>query len=112
MTAKKRPARATLPSMPLSELPMMKALLALTGGTITRTPEIKGDPKTQLAMLRLTIIDKLQVLALKRPRALVIIAQVLDAFLDEQLEVLDEQPDKGPTTKTRDETGRTAHHRS
>jgi hypothetical protein len=89
MTAKKRPARRPLPPMPLSELPMMKALLALTGGTTTRRPSTKRDSKEGLTMLRLTIIDKLQVLALRRPQALVIIAQVLDSLLDEQLNVLD-----------------------
>jgi len=88
MTAKKRPARSPLPPMPLSELPMMKALLALTG-TTTRQASTKRDSKTQLTMLRLTIIDKLQVLALRRPQALVIIAQVLDSLLDEQLNVID-----------------------
>ena len=115
MTAKKRPARAhtTLPPMPLRELPMMKALLAVTGsGMTTRSAATKGDPKTQLATLRLTIIDKVQVLALRRPRALVLVAQVLDALLDEQLRALDDQPDTRPTTKARSETGRTAHHRS
>jgi hypothetical protein len=35
------------------------------------------------------IIDKLQLLALRRPRALVIVAQVLDELLRRQLEVLD-----------------------
>jgi hypothetical protein len=113
MTAKKRTVRSTLPSMPLSELPMMKALLALTGnGTKIRSSAIKEDPTTQLTMMRLTIIDKLQVLALRRPRALVIIAQVLDALLDEQLEVLDEPLDRRPTTKTRAEAGRTGHQRN
>jgi hypothetical protein len=115
MPAKKRPARAhaPLPAMPLRELPMMKALLALTGGrAASRQPATKGDPKTQLTTLRLTIIDKLQVLALRRPRALVIVAQVLDRLLDEQLEVLDEQLDTSRTTKTKGDAGRTAHHRS
>ena len=94
MMATKRTAHKPLPPMPLSELPMIKALLAmatpLVGGKTTRDPTIKGDPKTQLTMLRLTIIDKLQVLALKRPHALIIVAQVLDKLLDQQLEVVDE----------------------
>jgi hypothetical protein len=94
MTATKRTAHKPLPPMPLSELPMMKSLLAmatpLVGDKTTRDPTIKGEPKTQLTMLRLTIIDKLQVLALRRPRALIIVAQVLDRLLDQQLEVLDE----------------------
>ena len=115
MTPKKRPARAqtTLPSMPLSELPMMKALLAMTGvGATTRHPATKGDPKAQLTTLRFAIIDKLQVLALRRPQALVIVAQLLDALLDEQLKVLDEQRNTSPRAKIRGEAGRTAHHRS
>ena len=94
MTATKRTAHKPLPPMPLSELPMMKSLLAmatpLVGDKTTRDPTIEGEPKTQLTMLRLTIIDKLQVLALRRPRALIIVAQVLDRLLDQQLEVLDE----------------------
>ena len=65
MMATKRTAQKPLPPMPLSELPMMKSLLAmatpLVGDKTTRDPTIKGDPKTQLTMLRLTIIDKLQV---------------------------------------------------
>ena len=73
--------------MPLSELPMMKSLLAMA---TPRNSGRKGDPKTQLTMLRLTIIDKLQVLALKRPHALIIVAQVLNKLLDQQLEVVDE----------------------
>jgi hypothetical protein len=112
MTAKKRPAPRPVPPMPLSELPMMKALLALTG-TTTRPPSTKRHSKTLLTMLRLTIIDKLQVLALRRPQALVIIAQVLDSLLDEQLNVLDgAQPDSSRTTKTRSEAGRIGQHRS
>jgi len=115
MKAKTRPARAraTLPSMPLRELPMMKALLAATGsGATTRDLATKGASKTQLTTLRFTIIDKLQVLALRRPRALIIVAQVLDALLGEQLKVLDEPLETSPRTKTRGETGRSAHHRS
>jgi hypothetical protein len=112
MPAKKRPARRPLPPMPLSELPMMKALMALTGRRPTRNPLGQGDPRTQLTTLRLTIIDKLQVLALRRPHALVIIAQVLDMLLDEQLNVLDERLDGAPAAKTRrGEPRRTRHHR-
>ena len=64
------PAHRPLPPMPLSELPMMKALIELTGRRMTRNPlQAKGKLKTQLTTLRLTIIDKLQVLALRRPGA-------------------------------------------
>jgi hypothetical protein len=77
--------------LPLSELPIMKALLAMPapppGGKTTRKRAIR-DPKTQLAMLTLTIIDKIQVLALRRPKALIVVAQVLDELLDQQLELL------------------------
>jgi hypothetical protein len=94
MMPKNRAARKRLPPMPLSELPMMKSLLAmatpLAGDKVPRNSGSKGDPKTQLTMLRLTIIDKLQVLALKRPHALIIVAQVLNKLLDQQLEVVDE----------------------
>ena len=115
MMATKRTAYKPLPPMPLSELPMMKALLAmatpLVGGKTTRDPTIKGDPKTQLTMLRLTIIDKLQVLALRRPRALIVVAQLLDRLLDQQLEVLDEHLDSEHAdrreTDTRVGAGRT-----
>src|SRR5258705_11630841 len=92
MMPKNRPAHKRLPPMPLSELPMMKSLLAMAtpvaGDKSLRNSKSKGDPKTQLTMLRLTIIDKLQVLALKRPHALIIVAQVLDKLLDQQLEVV------------------------
>jgi hypothetical protein len=40
-----------------------------------------------------TIIDKLQVLALRRPRALIIVAQVLDGLLKRQLDALDDDFD-------------------
>jgi hypothetical protein len=98
MTAKKRArARKALPPMPLSELPMMKALIAMAtpaaGSKTARKPATTEDPKIQLKTLTLTIIDKLQVLMLRRPRALIIVAQVLDRLLDEQLAVLDENPD-------------------
>jgi hypothetical protein len=96
MTAKKRRAKTPLPPMPLSELPMMKALLAmaapLSGGKTTRNALRTGHPPTRLTALRLTIIDKLQILALKRPRALIIVAQMVDRLLDQQLAVLDEHP--------------------
>jgi hypothetical protein len=102
MTAKKRPVRRPLPPMPLSEPPMMKALLTLmAGGATTRHRATEGDPQTRLTTLRLTIIDKLQVLALRRPQSLFIMAQVLDALLDEQLNIPDDQLNSRPTTKAR-----------
>ena len=111
VTATKRSAHKALSPMPLSELPMMKAL-ALTG-TTTRHPSTKRDSKTVLTTLRLTIIDKLQILALRRPQALVTILQVLDSLLDEHLNVLDgAQPDSSRTTKTRSAAGHIGHHRS
>jgi hypothetical protein len=82
--------------MALSELPIMKALMrvpmppsAVTGSK--RSP--KEDPKTQLARLMATIIDKLQILALRQPRALIIVAQVLDGLLKQQLDTLDDDRD-------------------
>jgi hypothetical protein len=110
MTAKKRPARRPIPPMPLSELPMMKALLALIPGGVVPGPlATKGDPKTQFMELRLAIIDKLQVLALRRPEALIIVAQVLEALLNEQLKFLDEPVNSPPRTKTRNAAGRHRH---
>ena len=103
MTAKKPAAHKALPPIPLSELPMMRALLLMpaptAGGKTTRKPVIKGDPKTQLTMLTLTIVNKLQILALRRPQALIIVAQVLDKLLDQQLEVLKDKKhvDRSPT---------------
>jgi hypothetical protein len=79
--------------MPLSELPIMKALMglpALPAGTRPPKRSPKDDPKTQLARLMTKIIDKLQVLALRRPRALIIVAQVIDGLLKRQLDVLDD----------------------
>jgi hypothetical protein len=78
--------------MPLSELPMMKALLALTdAGTTTRRRATKRHAKTRLRTLRLTMIDKLQILALRRPEALAIMARAVSALIDEQLNILDRQ---------------------
>ena len=90
MTAKKRAAHKALATIP--KLPMMRAPLARPtprgGGKTTRKPAIEDDPKTQLMMLMRKIVDKVQVLALRRPRALLNIAQVVDTLLDEQLEAL------------------------
>ena len=85
--------RAPLRPMPLSELPIMKALMGLPSPpapTKTTRRRPKEDPKTQLARLMTTIIDKLQILALRRPRALLIVAQVLDGLLKRQLDALDD----------------------
>jgi hypothetical protein len=82
--------------MPLSELPIMKALMELStpSSAITLAKQrLKEDPKTQLVRLMETIIDKLQILALRQPRALIIVAQVLDGLLKRQLEVLDDDLD-------------------
>ena len=94
MAAKKASrTRTALRPMPLSELPIMKALMGLPAppaGTGLPKRRSKEDPKAQLARLMGTIIDKLQVLALRRPRALIIVAQVLDGLLKRQLDVLDD----------------------
>lgn len=92
MTAKKRSARKALSPMPLSELPIMRALLALptppAGTTTDSKRALKRDPGTELRTLMLTIVDKIQVLALRRPQALTDVAKVVDQLLDHQLEVL------------------------
>jgi hypothetical protein len=60
-----------------------------------------------------TIIDKLQVLALRRPRALIIVAQVLDGLLRQQVELLDDEDLRRSTrTRTRVGAGRTTRQRS
>jgi hypothetical protein len=73
---------------------------------------MKGSPgssshdfsREQLTTLRQTVIDKLQVLTLRRPRALIVVAQVLDGLLHEHLKLLDEHLDSenvdGSETKT------------
>ena len=91
VTARKRSAHKALSPMPLSELPIMRALLAVPAparGTATRKRAIKGDPKKELTTLTLTIVNKIQVLALRRPRALIVVARVLDTLLDQQLKLL------------------------
>lgn len=88
--AKKRAAHKALPTIP--KLPMVRAPLARPtprgGGKTTRKPAIKDDLKTQLIVMTRKIVDKVQVLALRRPRALLSVAQVVDKLLDEQLEAL------------------------
>jgi hypothetical protein len=80
------------------------------------TAKKRARPRTTLPSMP-TIIDKLQILALTRPRALIIVAKVLDGLLSGQLEALDEQDlkgehvDAGPK-KTRVDGGRTKRHRS
>lgn len=94
MKANKRVrSRAALKPMPSSELGIMKTLMGLPtpSSAVTlskRRP--KEDPKRQLAQLMETIIDKLQILALRRPRALIIVAQVLDGLLKRPLDALDD----------------------
>jgi hypothetical protein len=88
--------RSPLRPMPLSELPIMKALMGLPpppAGTRPPKRSPKEDRETQLARLMTTIIDKLQILALRRPRALIIVAQVLDGLLKQQLDALDNDRD-------------------
>jgi hypothetical protein len=108
MTAKKRSAHMRLPPMPLSELRMMKALLATSpspaGDKTTRKSATTDTQTTDLTTLRLTIIDKLQVLALRRPRALIILAEVLDELLGQHLHVLDDHPDSEKADRSRTKT--------
>ena len=97
--AKKRAAHKGLPTIP--KLPMMRAPLAIPtppgGGKTARKPANEDDPKAQLMMLTRKIADKVQVLALRRPRALISVARVVDKLLDEQLEALLDvkHPDRG-----------------
>jgi hypothetical protein len=117
MTAKKPSAHTPLRPMPLSELRMMKALLATSpsraGDKTTRKPATKDTQTTDPRTLRLTIIDKLQVIALRRPRALIILAEVLDELLGQHLQVLDEHPDseKADRRRTKTRVGRGAPRR-
>jgi len=115
MTAKKRSRTGTaLRAMPLSELPIMKALMGLpppTGENTLLKRATKENPKAQLARLMATILDKLQILALRRPLALIVVAQVLDGLLKRQLDVLDDNDLErghivGGFTKTKVEAGR------
>jgi hypothetical protein len=74
----------------------MKALMGLPpppAGTRPPKRSPKEDRETQLARLMTTVIDKLQILALRRPRALIIVAQVLDGLLKQQLDALDDDFD-------------------
>jgi hypothetical protein len=50
-------------------------------------------------VLRQAIIDKLQVLALRRPRALIVVEKVLDALLDDSLHLLEESGDRSAPAK-------------
>ena len=61
----------------------------------------KEDPKRQLAQLTEKIIDKLQILALRRPRALIIVAEVIDRLLNQQLDALDDDSTASRTGSTR-----------
>ena len=103
--------------MPLSELRMMKALLATSppraADKTTHRPASKETRTRDLTTLRLAIIDKLQVLALRRPQALIILAEVLDELLGRHLELPDEHPDSQGADKIRTKTraGRVRHDR-
>jgi hypothetical protein len=108
MTVKKRPAHAPLPAIPLSELRMMKALLATSrppaGQKATHKPATDATRTTDVTTLRLAIIDKLQILALRRPHALIILAEVLDELLRKHLGLLDIQQDSPAADRTRTKT--------
>jgi hypothetical protein len=68
------------------------------------TPKSRTSPRRrqlsreEVTTLMQTIIDKLQVLALRRPRAMIIAATVLDCLLDKSLDLLDDDSaDVNPT---------------
>jgi hypothetical protein len=101
MAAKKRSARKALSPMPLIELPVMGALLASPtppGRTTTSKRAITRDPGTELRTLMLTIVDKIQVLALRRPQALTDVAKVINELLEQRLKALvdENHGDRGP----------------
>jgi hypothetical protein len=64
-----------------------------TGSKRRSSPRSRDFSRAQRTVLRQAIIDKLQVLALKRPRALIVVERVLDALLDDSLHLLDEPRD-------------------
>jgi hypothetical protein len=116
MTAKKRSAHTRLPPRPLSELRIMKALLAPSPPPAAEKTihELATKERTRDATtLRLAIIDKLQVLALRRPHALIILAEVLDELLGQHLRLPDEHLDTQDAAKSRTNrtVGRARHHR-
>jgi hypothetical protein len=61
-----------------------------TGSKRQLSPRSRDFSREQRTVLRQAIIDKLQVLALKRPRALIVVERMLDALLDDSLHLLDE----------------------
>jgi hypothetical protein len=71
----------------------------------TRSKQRRSSPRSrdfsreQRTVLRQAIIDKLQVLALKRPRALIVVERVLDALLDDGLHLLEEHPEASAPVK-------------
>jgi hypothetical protein len=76
------------------------------GRSPTARPKRRPSQRTrdfsreQRIVLRQAIIDKLQVLALTRPRALIVVERVLDALLDDGLRLLEERPEpSGPAKK-------------
>jgi len=54
------------------------------------SPRARDFSRQQRTVLRQAIIDKLQVLALRRPRALIVVERVLDGLLDDSLHALEE----------------------
>jgi hypothetical protein len=70
-----------------------------TGSKGRSSPRSRDFSREQRTVLRQAIIDKLQVLALKRPRALIVVERVLDALLDNSLHLLDESPEPSAPAK-------------
>ncbi len=98
--------------MPPGELPAVKALMGLPTPSSAVTPSKRGpkeDPKRQLARLMGTIIDKLQILALRRPRALIIVAQLIDGLLKQQRDARDDDFDGESHSVHREDTEVSKH---
>ena len=89
----KKPTGAALHPPPSDTI---KGLAPRPAANNATSPRAIKDPRTRLASVMTTIIDKLQVLALRQPRALIVIAEVLDGLLKRQLDVLD---DNDPNTE-------------
>jgi hypothetical protein len=65
-----------------------------------RSPRSRDFSRDQRTVLRQAIIDKLQVLALTRPRALIVVERVLDALLDDSLHLLEEPQPSAPVKES------------
>jgi hypothetical protein len=63
------------------------------------SPPARDFSREQRTVLRQAIIDKLQVLALTRPRALIVVEKVLDGLLDDSLHLLEEHPEASAPVK-------------